>query len=183
MVHIWLRPLSQHNYSSQWNEFCYIKSDLFNHNIADSENEFKDIFGLSVDKLEDKYDDDEGQQEADKSRNNTHLNWMVLAEMGPNATFDTSSDLGLLIIDTVRIGKSHLINAIRGHLQEIAMNNGAETSPMIVLASTGIATLNIYGTTIHSTFSILVNSFDFNIEDEQLKNLQNKLNGVNHHEV
>ncbi|CAB4435574.1 unnamed protein product [Rhizophagus irregularis] len=43
-------------------------SDLFNHNIANSENEFKDILGLSVDKLEDKYDNDEGQQEADESR-------------------------------------------------------------------------------------------------------------------
>ncbi|CAG8756586.1 469_t:CDS:2, partial [Rhizophagus irregularis] len=62
-------------------------------------NEFKDILGPSVDKLEDKCDDNEGQQEADESRDDTRLDWMVLAEMGPNAIIDGSSDLGLRDVD------------------------------------------------------------------------------------
>ncbi|CAB4475824.1 hypothetical protein RhiirA1_486644 [Rhizophagus irregularis] len=74
-------------------------ADLFNHNIANSENEFKDILGSSVDKLEDKCDDDEGQQEVDESRDDTYPDWMVLAEMGPNAIIDSSSDLGLHDVD------------------------------------------------------------------------------------
>ncbi|PKY35136.1 hypothetical protein RhiirB3_455552 [Rhizophagus irregularis] len=53
-------------------------------------------------------------------------------------------------------------------LQEIAINNRAETSPVIVLAPTGVAAFNIHGTTIHSTFSILINSSDLSIEDSHL---------------
>ncbi|CAG8698864.1 17737_t:CDS:2 [Rhizophagus irregularis] len=64
-----------------------------------TENEFKDILGSSVDKLEDKCDDDEGQQEVDESRDDTYPDWMVLAEMGPNAIIDSSSDLGLHDVD------------------------------------------------------------------------------------
>ncbi|GBC22271.2 ATP-dependent DNA helicase PIF1-like [Rhizophagus irregularis DAOM 181602=DAOM 197198] len=60
------------------------------------------------------------------------------------------------------------------------MNNRAETSPVIVLAPTGVAAFNIHGTTIHSTFSILINSSDLSIEGERLKTLQKKLNGVNY---
>ncbi|GBC46555.2 ATP-dependent DNA helicase PIF1-like [Rhizophagus irregularis DAOM 181602=DAOM 197198] len=60
------------------------------------------------------------------------------------------------------------------------MNNGAETSPVIVLAPTGVAAFNIHGTMIHSTLSILINSSDLSIEGERLKNLQKKLNGVNY---
>ncbi|EXX67049.1 hypothetical protein RirG_117950 [Rhizophagus irregularis DAOM 197198w] len=84
VVRIWPRPSPQRN-GLQWNEFC--------------QNEFKDILGPSVDKLEDKCDDNEGQQEADESRDDTRLDWMVLAEMGPNAIIDGSSDLGLRDVD------------------------------------------------------------------------------------
>ncbi|PKC62718.1 hypothetical protein RhiirA1_312493, partial [Rhizophagus irregularis] len=62
--------------------------------------------------------------------------------------------LRLIIMGTAETSKSYLINAIRARLQEIAMNNGAETSPVIVLAPTGIAAFNIYGTMIYSTLSI-----------------------------
>lgn len=68
--------------------------------------------------------------------------------------------LRLIIMGTAGTGKSYLINAIRARLQKIAMNNGAETSPVIVLAPTGVAAFNIHGTTIHSTLSILINSSD-----------------------
>ncbi|EXX69416.1 Pif1p [Rhizophagus irregularis DAOM 197198w] len=281
VVHIWPRPSPQRN-GPQWNEFCRIKiilhvphrsleqlnennslswSDLFNHNIANSENEFKDILGPSVDKLKDKCDDDEGHKEADESKDDARPDWMVLAEMSPNAIIDGTSDLGLrdidrnndwfggirrrypnidsidlntfvqqsrieddvsmvnsiivdyqtlnekqmiifrkiethynaiitnhnqveplrlIIMGTAETSKSYLINAIRARLQEIAMNNGAETSPVIVLAPTGIAAFNIYGTMIYSTLSILINSSNLNIEGEQLKNLQKKLNEVNY---
>ncbi|PKB92061.1 hypothetical protein RhiirA5_446217, partial [Rhizophagus irregularis] len=79
VVRIWPRPSPQRN-GLQWNEFCH-------------------ILGPSVDKLEDKCDDNEGQQEADESRDDTRLDWMVLAEMGPNAIIDGSSDLGLRDVD------------------------------------------------------------------------------------
>ncbi|PKC52274.1 hypothetical protein RhiirA1_481883 [Rhizophagus irregularis] len=72
--------------------------------------------------------------------------------------------LRLIIMGTAETSKSYLINAIRACLQEIAINNGAETSPVIVLAPTGIAAFNIHGTMIHSTLSILINSSDLSIE-------------------
>src|SRR4051794_29464055 len=85
--------------------------------------------------------------------------------------------LRLIIMGTAETGKSYLINAIRGCLQEIAMTNGAESSPVIVLAPS-IAAFNIHSSTIHSTLSVPINTSDFNIEGERLKNLQKKLNGV-----
>src|SRR5205814_952585 len=61
--------------------------------------------------------------------------------------------LRIMIIGTAGTGKSYLINAIRLRLQEMAMNNGTETStsPVIVLAPTGVVAFNILGATIHST--------------------------------
>ena len=56
------------------------------------------------------------------------------------------------------------------------MNNGTETSPVIVLAPTGVAAFNIHGSTIHSTLSVPINGSDFNIEGEQ----QKRLNGMNY---
>jgi len=103
----------------------------------------------------------------------THYNTII-------ANHNQVEPLRLIIMGTAGTGKSYLINAIRGRLQEIAMNNGTETSPVIVLAPTGVAAFNIHGSTIHSTLSVPINSSDFNIEGERLKNLQKRLNGVNY---
>src|SRR4030095_1430489 len=47
--------------------------------------------------------------------------------------------LRVIIMGTAGTGKSYLINAIRVRLQEMAINNGIKTSPMIVVAPTGVA--------------------------------------------
>lgn len=74
--------------------------------------------------------------------------------------------------------KTILINAIRQILQELAKRNGIDSSPVIVLAPTGVAAFNIHGTTIHLALSIPVNGNNFEITGERLKQLQKKLDGV-----
>ncbi|CAG8650540.1 20725_t:CDS:2 [Cetraspora pellucida] len=86
--------------------------------------------------------------------------------------------LRIIIMGTAGTGKSYLINAIRQLLQEIATRNGVESSPIIVLALTGVAAFNIHGTTIHSTLSIPINGNNIDIKGESLKQLQKKLNDV-----
>ncbi|PKK60285.1 hypothetical protein RhiirC2_793547, partial [Rhizophagus irregularis] len=93
VVRIWPRPSPQRN-GLQWNEFCRIKV-ILHVPIEAWKNEFKDILGPSVDKLENKCDKNEGNEGQDDTR----LDWMVLAEMGPNAIIDGSSDLGLHDVD------------------------------------------------------------------------------------
>ncbi|GBB89439.1 hypothetical protein RclHR1_16110003 [Rhizophagus clarus] len=212
-------------YKGKWkNEFCRIKvilhvphrsfqqltendallwPELFNHNITEKEEEFKDLIGLSVDNLEVELDNYKEQQEAKKYSENIRPDWMILAEMGLNAIVDGSSDLGShdqsrneddlsavnSIVDYRSLNEKQMIifrkiethyNAIiANHNQvdpfRIAMNNGVETSPVIVFAPTGITAFNIYESIIHSTLSILVNTSNFDIEDERLKNLQKRL--------
>jgi hypothetical protein len=60
----------------------------------------------------------------------------------------------------------------------MARNIGAETSPVIVIAPTGVAAFNIHGTMIHSTLSIPINSTNLNLDGERLKHLQKRLTGV-----
>ena len=74
--------------------------------------------------------------------------------------------LRFIIMGTAGTGKSYLINTIRVRIQEMAMNNGIETSPVIVLAPTGVTAFNILGTTIHSTLSVPISNSNFNIEGE-----------------
>src|ERR1700722_8044303 len=62
----------------------------------------------------------------------------------------------------------------------MAMNNGIKILPVIVLALTGVATFNIHSSMIYSTLSISINSSNFNIEGERLKDLQKRLNGVSY---
>ncbi|CAG8693793.1 19015_t:CDS:2 [Cetraspora pellucida] len=234
------------------------RKKLFNRHIANIEDELIDLLGPSVKKLEKFVNDDENEQlEAEEKE--IHENWMILAEMGPNAIVDNSSDLGLrnidrnynwtkdvkqhypnlnladvdtfvwqacneanstktldantidyqtlneiqmkifkrfefhynsiiidsntiplrvIIMGTAGTGKSYLINAIQQRLQEIAKRNRIDSSPVIVLAPTGVAAFNIHGTTIHSALSLPVNCNNFDINGECLKQLQKKLNGV-----
>src|SRR3954453_2825554 len=51
-------------------------------------------------------------------------------------------------------------------------------SPVLVLAPTGVAAFNINGTTIHSKLSIPIKNKDLDLKDEQLKQLQNRLEDV-----
>ena len=120
VVRIWPRPSPQRD-GPQWNEFCHIKiilhishrslqqltkndslswSDLFNRNLAESENEFKDMLGLSVDNLVVVlYTCHFVLQEANDYRDDICPDWMILAEMDLNATIDGSSGLGLCNVD------------------------------------------------------------------------------------
>ncbi|CAG8641197.1 7999_t:CDS:2 [Cetraspora pellucida] len=86
--------------------------------------------------------------------------------------------LRIIIMGTAGTGKSYLINAIRQLLQEMAIRNGVESSPIIVLAPTGVTAFNIHGTTIHSALSIPISGTNIDIKGESLKQLQKKLNGV-----
>ena|SRR6266498_5762863 len=88
------------------------------------------------------------------------------------------SPLRIIIMETVGIRKSYLINAIRDRLNEIAKDNRINKSPVLVLALTGVAAFNIHRTTIHSAFSIPVNSKNFEIDNKRLKQLQKKLQDI-----
>ena len=80
---------------------------------------------------------------------------------------------------TAGTGKSYLIQAIQCRLLEIARNNGLIIkSPILVLALTGVAAFNIHGAMIYSALSIPVNSSNFDIGGERLKQLQKRLHDV-----
>src|SRR5439155_1088008 len=89
--------------------------------------------------------------------------------------------LRLIVMGTVGMGKSYLINMIRIHLCEIARSHDVNAeSPIVVLALTGVVAFNIHGTTIHSTLSIPVSSKTFDLNGESLKKLQNRLKGISY---
>ena len=48
----------------------------------------------------------------------------------------------------------------------------------MLLVPTGVTAFNIYGSTIHLSFFILVSSKMFDLTGENLKKLQSKLDGV-----
>ena len=62
--------------------------------------------------------------------------------------------LKIIVIRTAGTGKTYLINAIRSRLYEMA--EIGSKSPVIMLASTGIAAFNINRITIHSALSISI---------------------------
>src|ERR1051325_1907711 len=51
-------------------------------------------------------------------------------------------------------------------------------SPVLVLAPTGVAAFNIRGATIHSALSIPISRNNFDLNGDNLKKLQKKLDGV-----
>lgn len=80
---------------------------------------------------------------------------------------------------TAGTGKSYLIETVRNCLQEMTKIYSADAkSPVLVLASIGVAAFNIHGITIHSALSILVGSTNFNIDGERLKQHQKKLDDI-----
>jgi ATP-dependent DNA helicase PIF1 len=86
--------------------------------------------------------------------------------------------LRIIVMGTAGTGKTYLIKAIRGRLQEM-VGTGSK-SPIIVLAPTGVAAFNIDGMTIHSALSIpIINDKKrLDINGERLKQLQDKLSDV-----
>ena len=87
--------------------------------------------------------------------------------------------LRVIIMKTVRIGKSYLIQAIWYRILEIKKKNKSNAkSPILMLIPIGVVAFNVYGITIHSTFSIPVNNTNFDINSEWLKQLQNRLQNV-----
>ncbi|GBB91785.1 hypothetical protein RclHR1_19170003 [Rhizophagus clarus] len=79
--------------------------------------------------------------------------------------------LRIIVMGTAGTGKTYLIKAIRGRLQEM-VGTGSKL-PIIVLAPTGVAAFNIDGVTIHSGLSILIinDSKRLNINGERLKSV------------
>jgi DNA replication protein DnaC len=61
--------------------------------------------------------------------------------------------LRLIMLGTAGTGKSYLIKMIQDRLCEIARDHDAVVSPDMLLVLTGVAAFNIYGSTIHSSFS------------------------------
>ncbi|GET60560.1 ATP-dependent DNA helicase PIF1-like [Rhizophagus irregularis DAOM 181602=DAOM 197198] len=86
--------------------------------------------------------------------------------------------LRIIVMGTAGTGKTYLIKAIRGRLQEMA-GTGSK-SPIVVLVPTGVAAFNINGRTIYSKLSIpIINDAKrLDIQGERLKQLQNKLKEV-----
>jgi hypothetical protein len=87
--------------------------------------------------------------------------------------------LRIIVMGTAGTGKTYLIKAIRKRLREMT-GTGIRSSPMIVLAPTGVAAFNINGSTIHSRLSIpIINgSKNFDINGERLKKLQERFKDV-----
>ena len=71
-------------------------SDLYDHHIEEINADPIDILGLPVDNEPDEMDDEEDEEplQEDDYGEEFRLDWMLLAEMGPNAIIDSSSDLG-----------------------------------------------------------------------------------------
>ncbi|CAG8509590.1 4776_t:CDS:10, partial [Scutellospora calospora] len=150
-----------------------------------------DILGPPVDN-EDETTDDENQMEEieDDEQEECQNDWMLLAEMGPNAVIDSSCDLGTRDIDRNHrwvddarqcYSDTDLAN-IDNFISQASSNNqindenlnsviiaGTESmSPVLVLALTGVAAFNINSRTIHSALSITINSTNnFDIDDEK----------------
>ncbi len=74
-------------------------SEVFHRDLVDKESELGDLLGLSIENLEDEFDNDEEKHEAEDCRNDIYSDWMILLEMNPNTIIDVSSDLGLHDID------------------------------------------------------------------------------------
>ena len=82
-----------------------------------------------------------------------------------------------MIMGTAGTGKSYVIKAIRQMLRSMS-GNQVERS-FLVMAPTVVAVYNINGTTIHSTLSIpIFNSNNFEINNNNLKQLQNRLEKI-----
>lgn len=77
---------------------------------------------------------------------------------------------------TAGTGKSYLIKSIRKHLNLMTEN---ESSPVQVIAPTGVAAFNINGSTIHSTLSVPIhNKAKSELDGNRLKQLQERLQNV-----
>ncbi|CAG8502458.1 12012_t:CDS:2, partial [Cetraspora pellucida] len=86
--------------------------------------------------------------------------------------------LRIVVMGTADTGKSYFIKAIRNRLNMMA--GAAVKSPVIVIASTGVAAFNINGLTIHSALFVPVCTKNVDIDGERLRQLQEKLQNVNY---
>ena len=75
------------------------------------------------------------------------------------------------------VGKSHLIKAIHMSLSKLLMHKGGnpEKPKILLLAPTGVAAININGTTIHSGLGLNIGSQMYPLSGKQKAILQNKL--------
>ena len=80
-------------------------------------------------------------------------------------------------MSTTGTSKSYLIRAIQKRLNTIAENKSH--IPVQVIAPTGVVAFNISRMTIHSTLSVpIINNKKFELEGNQLKQLQERLANV-----
>jgi|SRR6266542_547267 len=90
---------------------------------------------------------------------------------------DQVEALQIMVIGTADTGKSYLIKAICQRLCSMA-GNGFET-PILVITPTGITAFNINSSTIYSMLFILIfNKKSFDLNSDQLKQLQERLKNV-----
>ena len=78
------------------------------------------------------------------------------------------------------VGKSHLIKTIHMSISKVLVHKGGspEKARVLLLAPTGVATININGTTIHKALGINVGAKMFPINDRQRATLHSKLSEV-----
>ncbi|GES96641.1 ATP-dependent DNA helicase Pif1-like [Rhizophagus clarus] len=143
---------------------------LYNYHLEEINTDLIDILRSSKDDVKSKILDDEKENLIeDEEQDEYRPDWMFLAEMRLKAKFvdiDTfvnrncriNAEKENIIVDyqmlngTAETGKTYLIKAIRGRLQE--MVGTRSKSPIIVLAPTEVAAFNINRVTIHSRLSI-----------------------------
>ena len=106
--------------SPQWEEFCRAKvllhvrhqdiqqltengsiawSFLYEHYIEEINSGLTDLLGLPTDNEENGIDEDDGELLEDDEEDEYQLDWMIFAEIGPNAVINSGCDLGSCDMD------------------------------------------------------------------------------------
>ena len=80
----------------------------------------------------------------------------------------------MIIQGTADTGKSYLVGAIKNTLANISHPG---KSPLLLLAPTGVAALNIYARTVHSALHISIKEINL-LQGPSLINLQQELGNI-----
>ena len=91
--------------------------------------------------------------------------------MSHSTQHNTTKPLCMIIQGTAGIGKSYLIGCLQAAFSSSSPNN---SSPLLLLAPTGVATFNINALPIHSALRIPINTM-LPLEGQALANLQERI--------